>query len=220
MCTTWDVEGSIRPGGPTQIWARGVAATKDRRWAPGEAISVYFLEGASNKHDAFMDIAKEWFREGISLRLEKVANAKDANIRVAFQPNINQSYVGTENRLIDSSKATLNVADVTPDRVLHEFGHALGLAHEFTHPDMNFQWIKEEVYQDYMTEYKWEKEKVDQWVFEKFSPDRCEVITDFDKRSVMVYPIRKNWTTSHVEIQIPSQLSAGDLETIQRIYPA
>lgn len=217
VCTTWDVEGGIRPGETIQQLTRGVAS-KDLRWDPDTVLNVYFLEGTSDQQDAFMAIAKEWFLHDLSLKLDKTSSGSDAQIRVTFKPGFNQSYVGKENLQINNDLATLNVAKVTRNRVLHEFGHALGLLHEFTHPDANFQWIKEEVYNDYKNDYNWGKDMVDRWVFERFSPS-SEVITAFDKNSVMVYPIQANWTTSRIEITPPNELSDGDKRTIHNLYP-
>jgi hypothetical protein len=221
ICTALDVEGGIRPGSPIKPVMRGVAA-KDKRWPADTKLKVFFLEeGPVDKQKRFMDIANLWFDDGVSLKLDQTTDIANSHIRVTFKNGFNNSLIG-----IDSlhpnfrTKSTLNVSDVTEDRVLHEFGHALGLLHEYSHSERNFTWIEANVYRDYKKDFNWDKSMVDTWVFEKVANMKKEEITNFDISSVMVYPMRKDWTTSNIAFPVPSKLSPGDKATIRKLYPA
>jgi len=217
ICTALDVEGGIRPGSPIKPVMRGVAA-KDKRWPAGTTLNVCFLDGDPGKHNQFMNIAKAWFLDGVSLKLDQTNDISKSHIRVTFG-RVNKSYIGTQSN-DHRGQWTLTVSDVTPDRVLHEFGHALGLVHEYCHPNANIQWNKEVVYSDFAGYKKpWDKATVDKWVFEQFDSSK-EVITNFDIASVMIYPIRKNWTTDGKTREVPMKLSEGDKATIRQLYPA
>ena len=223
ICTALDVEGGIRPGSPIKPVMRGVAAN-DLRWPQGKNLKVYFFQGTTDMHNKFMEIAKMWLPPGeVSLTLGQTTNISESHIRVTFDPNSKDgtywSLIGTQS-ISESSKnqPTLNVSEVRPDMVLHEFGHALGLVHEQAHKDANIQWNKDEVYHDLKKE-NWTKDKVDRWVFEQFDKSK-EVITNFDIESVMMYPIRKGWVTGVKPREVPMKLSEGDKATIRKLYPA
>lgn len=223
ICTALDAEGGIRPGSQIKPVMRGVAA-KDLRWPPNTNIKVYFFEGTTDDmRNQFMEIAKEWLPPGeVSLTLDQTTNISESHIRVTFDPKVgNQSLIGTQSTLeTEKNKPTLNVSEVSPDMVLHEFGHALGLVHEHAHKDANIHWNKEVVYSDFAGYKKpWDRATVDKWVFEQFDKSK-EVITKFDIESVMMYPIRKGWVTGFEPREVPMKLSEGDKETIRSLYPA
>jgi hypothetical protein len=224
ICSTVDVEGGIRPGSKIKPVMRGVAA-KDLRWNNGQTLKICFLNGDQNQRQNFMDIANLWIVDGVSLKLAITNDKKESNVRVKIggeEKPVNKSLIGKESMspTVKSEDPTLWVSSVTNSIVLHEFGHALGLVHEYSHPDANIQWNKEVVYRDLAAPpNKWDKPYVDKWVFEKFDASK-EVITDFDPSSVMIYPIRKSWTIDGKTIEIPSELSDGDIKTIRKLYPA
>jgi len=223
ICTALDVEGGIRPGSRIKPVMRGVAA-KDLRWEQGTNLKVYFLQGTTNMHNQFMEIAKEWLPPGeVSLTLGQTTNINDSHIRVTFDPKSALgeywSLIGTKSNNA-RGKSTLNVANVTRSMVLHEFGHALGFVHEQAHKDANIVWNKDQVYKDLYNANPefWTKANVDAWVFEKFDSSK-QIITEFDIESVMMYPRRTNWTKNYPPGEIPDMLSEGDKASIRKLYP-
>lgn len=219
ICTTVDVEGGIRPGSSIKPVTRGVAVKKDKRWPAHTQLKVYFFDVVpTSKRLDFIDIARQWLVNGVSLSLDQTNNIDESHIRVKLEKGSNVSRVGT---FAGSHPKdwTLKVHDVTPDRVLHEFGHALGLLHEYFHSQRNFAWNEENVYRDYAIHPGWNKSQVDQWVFEKAAEYNKEEITRFDIDSVMVYPMKKEWSTLNRAFPVPSKLSQGDIDTIRKLYP-
>jgi hypothetical protein len=223
ICTALDVEGGIRPGSPIKPVMRGVAAKNDKRWKRGQTLLIYFVNGDQNQCKKFKEIADLWII-GTSLKLETTSNIHLSNIRawigLTDGKRKNSSEIGIDSmdpRL--KEKPTLRVSEVTEDMVLHEFGHALGLVHEHAHPGVNIEWNKDQVYSDLKESDNWEPGYIDQWVFEKFDSSKQEVITSFDSLSVMMYPIRKNWTKNLEPREISKVLSEGDKATIRKLYP-
>ena len=71
-------------------------------------------------------IAPEWTRHA-NLRFEFTDDPR-AEVRVTFDPNDGSwSYIGLDNPSLPLHAATLNLACVDPDNVLHQFGHMIGL---------------------------------------------------------------------------------------------
>jgi hypothetical protein len=55
------------------------------------------------------------------------------------------SYIGTDCRSIPLNEATMNLGFLDGGTAAHEFGHALGLAHEHQNPAGGIQWNEEVV---------------------------------------------------------------------------
>lgn len=227
ICSTLDVPGGERvAGSPTQLVSMGVAA-KNKLWDKGTNLKVRFLEGTPALHARVMNAARSWLVDGVRLNLSPAAAGEAAQIRIAFNPKGgSNSYVGTDNLLIHPSQPTMNLGWATletPDKdfssvVIHEFGHALGLLHEHNHPEALIQWNKPAVYADLEgPPNKWPRAEIDANVFAKFDLSKV-IITDFDKASVMIYTIPSNWTLDGKSFMPSWKLSAGDTETIKRLY--
>lgn len=178
----------------------------------------FFLNGDPSERDNFINIAKDWIPDGVNLKLGRTTDISKSQIRVDLNSPSNESYIGTDS-LTRVNQWTLPVAKVTLDRVLHEFGHALGLNHEHSHSSANIPWNKEQVYKDLGAPPNlWSRAKVDEFVFEKFDKEKDEILTDFDIRSVMMYPIWPNWTTDGESFSQRAELSGGDNATIRALY--
>ena len=95
------------------------------------------------RNDLVMKYAKEWenYCHIILKKAVTVEEEEKAYIRITYDPlGGSYSYIGTECKLIDKTKCTMNfgwfyrLSD--PDEneyrrtTLHEFGHALGFFHE------------------------------------------------------------------------------------------
>lgn len=103
----------------------------------------------------------------------------------------------------------------TQASVLHEFGHALGMVHEHTHPDCKANWN----YRVLQAKSGWDAKRV----YDNFNvrqPSRRLKSTPYDPKSIMHYPIEQGDTHNVVDL-IPknSELSTGDKEFLAALYP-
>lgn len=213
----------LQDGPPTPIQ---LALFTRTMWKPGRELHVRFLDGVDTVQNKVEAIAHQW---------EEFANIKlifddgpDAEIRIAFTPGIGSwSYLGTDALTIPKDKPTMNYGWLYPNTsnteynrvVLHEFGHALGCIHEHQNPSANIPWNKEAVYRAYgQPPNSWSRQQVDVNLFQKYGADQTQ-FTEFDKQSIMLYPVQKELTDGVYEVGWNTALSDVDREFIARMYP-
>ena len=142
--------GTWVPGGPVAVSAKV--------WKTGMTLGVKFLNGNSSLQRRVLEAANEWTRYA-NLRFEVVRKG-DAELRVGFDEEGSWSYVGTDALSIPQNQPTINLGDVKHMRdpvefrrvVLHEFGHALGLAAAQQSPVSAIPWNKKAAYVYYARE--------------------------------------------------------------------
>ncbi|MGX5172548.1 hypothetical protein ACUR5C_00810 [Aliikangiella sp. IMCC44653] len=118
---------------------------KDKQWPKNSQLNVVFLDGDLRQKNLVKDYAPLW-TENTSLSFkffDSLATApKQTHIRVSFL-DYTGSIIGNHADL-EGRSATLLLAELsTPDLplnyakrfILHEFGHALGLEHEYRNPN-------------------------------------------------------------------------------------
>ena len=115
-------------------------------WPNGSTLSIRFLEGTAEQKDVVKRFAPQW-TEYANLNFE-FNDAPDSDIRIAFANDGAWSYVGTDAKGIHVSRPTMNFGWLDEGVVLHEFGNAIGLAHEHQNPDKGIQWNEEAVIRD------------------------------------------------------------------------
>jgi serralysin len=203
-----------------------LALWKSRMWANGKTLKVKFLEGDNYLQSKVIHYAKKW-EDFANIKFDFITTG-NAEIRISFMMGKGSwSYVGTDALSIrDQNKPTMNYGwfdSETPDiefsrTVIHEFGHCLGCIHEHQSPSARINWNKPVVYDYYWRTQGWTKEDVDNNLFAKF--DQSEVTnSDFDKKSIMLYPIPKEFTSDGFSVGWNSILSTLDLDFIRRCYP-
>jgi hypothetical protein len=205
--------------------AEEMAVTK--QWANGKRLRVRFLDGDPQIHDKVKQYAKQW-EQYANISLDFVDDPA-AEIRVGFvMDNTSWSAVGTDaldKEFFPNGAATMNygwLTTGTPEEefsrvILHEFGHSLGCIHEHQNPAGNIPWNKEAVYRFY-EQRGWDKDRVDQNLFEKYELDQTQ-FTEFDKDSIMLYPIPRELTDGTMEVGWNRQLSQTDKRFIGEKYP-
>lgn len=193
-------------------------------WDNGKTIYIKFLSGSKAMQDKVKSIVKEWERYA-NLKFEFVTVGA-SNIRINLDnKGGHNSMVGTLANNVGEDERTMNF-DTTDFKtfaamrrtVLHEFGHAIGLLHEHYSPVSGIPWNKEAVYADLKKTQGWDKAMVDVNLFQQYKVSYTNG-TEYDKLSIMHYPVFARWTTNGFSVDWNNDLSEGDKNLIGLLYP-
>ena len=186
----------------------------------GSTLRVRFLSGTP----AQQAVAREqagWWAAVANLKFD-FNDAPDAEIRIAFDPNNGAwSYVGTDCRGIPADQPTMNLGFLDGGTAAHEFGHAIGLAHEHQNPEGGIQWNEPVVIAELAKGPNfWDEQKVRHNVLRKYSVDQING-TVFDPNSIMLYFFPASWTLNGIATKANDVLSALDKQFIAgaKMYP-
>jgi len=204
---------------------RGVGL-KGSLWPSNQTvIEVGFVQGSVQQRQLVMQIASEWNRwSGLPFVF---VDHGQAGVRVGFDPELGSwSYIGTDCLGVEPPLPTMNLGwlhggvDLAEARrvILHEFGHVLGLGHEHQSPAAGIPWDKEAVYRFFEgPPNRWNREEVDRNVFAVYDRDQVRGF-EFDRDSIMLYPIPAELTGGRLAVDWNSELSEGDKRYIARMY--
>ncbi|MEM7533673.1 MAG: hypothetical protein AAF639_15930 [Chloroflexota bacterium] len=200
-----------------------LAGITGKLWKPGRTLRVRFMDGDPQIQERIVNVSREWMSYAY-IRFE-YGNDPDAEIRISLQPGGSWSYIGTDNLVLPKERATMGYGWFThstpPEEysrtVLHEFGHALGCIHEHQNPAVNIPWDKPAVY-DYYAQQGWDRNYVDTNLFTRYGADITQ-FSEFDKDSIMLYPIPEQLTFGGYEVGFNNFLSPIDKAFIGQLYP-
>lgn len=187
-------------------------------------LGVHFLDGGEEQRKLVRRTAPEWFLppgpKNVAFRFDVPRDA--AQIRISFNPaGGNWSNVGRQAKnQTDRSKPTMNIQNDAPWVIFHEFGHALGLEHEHHSPNAVIRWNESNVIADLIKENPgWDADYVRRNVIARFgAPASCVGDPSFNKDSIMLYEIRKDWTTDNFISPLNERISIRDYHCLESIY--
>jgi hypothetical protein len=182
---------------------------RGKTWINGSTLTVRFLGGTP----AEQAVAREqagWWTKVANLRFEFDGPA-NADIRVSFDRTDGAwSYVGTDGKGIPLGDATMNLGFLDGGTAAHEFGHAIGLAHEHQNPAGGIEWNEEIVIREMAKSPNfWDEAKTRHNILRKYSADQVNG-TKFDPDSIMLYFFPASWTLNGIATKANEVLSAMD----------
>src|SRR5262245_56064869 len=182
-----------------------------KTWMNGSTLRVRFNGGTAAEQAKTREQAA-WWTAVANLKFE-FNNASDAEIRITFDPNDGAwSYIGTDCRGIPLNEATMNLGFLDGGTAAHEFGHAIGLAHEHQNPAGGIQWNEQIVIQEMAKSPNfWNEQTTRHNILRKYAADQING-TAFDPASIMLYFFPSTWTLNGIGTQANEVLSNMDKE--------
>ena len=214
---------------PSTLTAQGVAyksliwrkdLTVARETSSTLILTVRFVGGTVDDRALVQQIAPEWSKYADVRFVFSQSGASD--IRVGFQENDGNWSApgsGAKGERYQTRSMNLKLAgrstDIRRRRILHEFGHALGLAHEHKSPRANIRWNEQVVIDAH--EGVWPPQQVRSQILSRLDETQTH-FTAFDPESIMLYPIPRSWNYNGFERGWNTRLSKMDKKFISELY--
>jgi hypothetical protein len=191
-----------------------------KMWMNGSTLRVRFMGGTSAEQAKAREQAA-WWSAVANLKFD-FNNASDAEIRIKFDPDDGAwSYIGTDNRGIPLNEPTMNLGFLDGGTAAHEFGHAIGLAHEHQNPEGGIQWNEQVVIREMAKSPNfWNEQTTRHNILRRYAADQING-TVFDPDSIMLYFFPADWTLNGIGTKANEVLSQLDKAFIAgaKAYP-
>lgn len=186
----------------------------------GSVLRVRFIGGNAQQRAIAVEQAG-WWTQHANLTFV-FDNAQDAEIRISFDAADGAwSYIGTDCRSIPLNEPTMNLGFLDGGTAAHEFGHAIGLAHEHQSPNGGIQWNEAVVLSELAgPPNNWDAATIRHNVLDKYKTDQIQG-TAFDPDSIMLYFFPDTWTQNGQGTHENNVLSALDKQFVAgaKMYP-
>ena len=193
-------------------------------WPTGQVITVGFLNGTTEQKVTVLSIAKEWEKHGNILFEAEDYEKAMVRIMFAFGP-ANFTYIGNDILKVDSGDFTMQLDQSIFGKnrsqlrkvVLHQFGHVLGMVHEFNPPGQGALWDKAEVSKDFR-KAGWSANDIQLNLFGLYT-HRITNGWFFDRASIMHLSIALRHLNGGTPAFYNDNISEGDIAWIASRYP-
>ena len=189
-------------------------------WMNGTRLSVRFLEGTDDQK-ALVKTQAAWWTQHANLAFA-FDDSPQAQIRITFDGGDGAwSYLGTDCSSIARDQPTMNLGFLDGGTAAHEFGHAIGMAHEHQNPAGGIEWNEAAVIADLQGPPNfWTEDQIRHNVLNKYSADQIRG-TEFDGGSIMLYFFPDSWVKSGRGTKANEVLSKIDKDFIasEKAYP-
>lgn len=191
-----------------------------KAWMNGSKLRVRFMGGSAAQRETARSQAA-WWSAVANISFE-FGSAPDAELRIAFDEDDGAwSYIGTDCKDIPRNEPTMNLGFLDGGTAAHEFGHAIGLAHEHQSPAGGIQW-REDVVIAAMAgpPNYWDEATTRHNILRKYRTDQVNG-TGFDPKSIMLYFFPASWTVNGIGTEANEVLSQLDKQFIAgaKMYP-
>jgi len=169
---------------------------------------------------------EHWGKAGLIFKTVNNGMA-DIRVRFAYFNGRNESKIGKNSfstNLKDSLNPSMYISFenaspfdtlVLKRRVLHEFGHALGLLHEHYHPKLTISWIG---MNDLVAYFKRDSNWINKNVINRYSSTTVITSDRFDSLSIMTYDIPPKLTNGTFRSKANISPSETDIKYIKELY--
>ncbi len=203
--------------------AKGIGADRGKLWTNGSILKFRFLDGEDNEKAIVRSAINQW-AEQVNLTFKEIASG-EAEIRISFKINGSSwAYLGTDALGIPQDQPTVNYGTLASVRnqneaiqiALHEFGHVLGLQHEFQNPSAGTVFDQAAV-RDYAKNSGLDDVTIEQ-NFLALGKDYPGA-RPYDAKSIMNYSFPRSLFLPGKETQPGQGLSDSDKSYTSSLYP-
>ncbi len=203
---------------------RGIGMDRGKLWAIGSTVQYHFLDGSEDNKEIVRRAIDVWQEHANLVFVETASD--DAEVRISFEGPGSWSTVGTDALGVSPGEPTINLGFLEQfgstaaktQNALHEFGHTLGLVHEFQNPSAGEIFDRAATI-SYLTGAPnfWSEEGVVRTVLNKIAD--YPGMRPYDPNSIMHLTFPNTLLKPGVEMSQGATLSPSDKNYIASLYP-